>query len=497
MKRKKIAVARLWHEGNSFAPIATRFAEFQRREWAKGDAVVQRYRGTATELGAVVDAIERHQDWQVEFLRIAAAPPGGPMERGLFSSIRDELIADLKAGDWDAVYLSLHGACIAEDENECDLALLRAVRAAIGDRPLAVTFDLHANLSPEVGELADILVGYKTYPHVDMAETAAKTLSLLARRLAGEIEPVVRVVKVGALLTSFKMRTQVGPMAEVEAFCARLEKETGTFDITPFGGFSYGDVPFAGASVAITFPKDKGKAEDIAQRAAEFFKERQARFAVRFPGAAEAIAEALQTKGTVAVLEPADNPLSGGAADTPELLRALLATRFEGRACFAFIADPGVVALAVAAGLGATLKVRLGGRLSSSFGAPIEIDAQVLRITNGRFVNEGPMEKALAVDIGQSVVLRHGQVEIVVTKGNQAANDPGWFQLHGIDLGALRLLCIKAKNHFRAAFGDRFQALVECDTPGPAALDLSLLPFRHLPPGLLEGWRAACAGAIR
>ena len=213
MVRRRLAIARLWHEGNSFAPRCTTQADFEGREWSEGAAVADRYRGSATELGAAVEVVESAAEVDSRFLRIAAAPPGGPLAAGLFDSIAGEIVAALAAERWDGVYLSLHGALIAEEEPQADLALLRRVRAAIGDTPLAVTFDLHANLAPEAGPLVDVLVGYKTYPHVDMAETAHKALALLRRTWAGEIRPCCRIAKAGVLLSSHAMRTEraMGP----------------------------------------------------------------------------------------------------------------------------------------------------------------------------------------------------------------------------------------------------------------------------------------------
>jgi len=212
---RRLAVARLWHEGNSFAPFRTGEAAFRQREWYRGSEVPPHYRGTATELGAVVAFAAARPAWQVTYLRSAAAPPGGPVEQPLYDSLVAEIVAGLAADPWDGVYLSLHGALVAEAEPEGDLALLRRVRAAVGGVPLAVTFDLHANLSPAVGPLVDILVGYKTYPHLDMAETAAKALALLERTLAGELRPHCRVAKAGVILTGDAMRTAAGPMAEL------------------------------------------------------------------------------------------------------------------------------------------------------------------------------------------------------------------------------------------------------------------------------------------
>lgn len=486
--KKRIAIARLWHEGNSFSPMPTTRLDFERREWCTGAAARSFYHGTASELGGAIAFLERYSDWEPHFLRAAAAPPGGPVEQGLLDEIVAEILDGIERhGPWDGVYLSLHGALIGTEDLAPERRLLEAVRARIGHGPLAVTFDLHANLDPAIARSIDIAVGYKTYPHVDMDRAAAKALALLERAMRGEIAPVVRIAKVGAVLPSFNMRTVSGPMAEVEAEAARLERTQGLLDATPFGGFAYGDTPSAGASVVVTADRDAELAERAARELAGFVLARRSGFAVSLPDAEAALTRALSGKwqGLVAVLEPSDNPLSGGAGDTPQLFRALLARRPNVPAVFAFFWDPPLVASAHSAGIGVTLRCSLGGRLMPHYGAPIEVTAKVLKLTDGRFVNRGPMWHGQQAEVGRTALLDVDGIRVIVTEACETPNDPAYFDLHGIDLSAVRLLCVKAKNHFRAAFESICDEIIEVDTPGPAAADLAKLPFARVPPELL------------
>jgi len=181
------------------------------------------------------------------------------------------------------------------------------------------------------------------------------------------------------------------------------------------------------------------------------------------------------------VLDPADNPMSGGIGDTPGLFRALLEMRPPVPTVFAFFWDPDLVARARAVGPGATLSCRLGGRLTPDYGTPVVAEARVVRLTDGRFVNEGPMEQGLPVDLGPTALLDLDGIRVIVTSSCQSPNDRGYFVLHGLDPARAGLVCVKAKNHFRAAFGGTFRRIIDCDTAGPAALDLARLPFRNVP----------------
>ena len=306
-----------------------------------------------------------------------------------------------------------------------------------------------------------------------MYETGWKALELLASTVRGELRPVVAIAKAGAILPSFNMRTAEGPMAEIEALAAA--RAIGRIvDVTPFGGFAYGDTPAAGASVAVTADGDRPAAEAIATQIANEMYRRRERFEVRLPGPEQALRELKRTQKPAAVLEPSDNPLSGGVGDTTGLLRALLAS---GRpAVFAFFWDPALVARCER---GKRVRVALGGRLSASWGPPVALDVEVVSVTHGRFRNAGPMERGLEVNLGRTAVLRTAGLRIIVTESCQAPNDVEYFQLHGVDVGAEKLVCVKAKNHFRAAFGALFDPIVEVDTPGPAMADLAGLPFRY------------------
>ncbi|MBW8270153.1 M81 family metallopeptidase [Caldovatus aquaticus] len=483
-----IAVARLWFEGNSFAPVPTPQSAFESREWTAGPEALARYAGTATELGAVAAFLAARPGWRATVLRCAAAQPGGPMADAAMAAWRAEVEAALQAGRFDGIYLSLHGACVTESDAEADLATLRRIRSLVGRNvPITASFDFHANMAPEAAELLDGASAYRTYPHVDMDRAAMRALALLERAIGGAPRAAGHIAKRPVVLHSFHMRDESGPMAEVWAEAAAAERPP-VLDASLFGGFAWGDSPHAGPA-AMVWAEDAGAARALAERLADSIAARRARFAVTLPGPAAALRQALAAPpGLVALLDPADNPLSGGIADTPGLLRALVEARLEVPAVFAFLHDPATVAAARAAGVGARITRPLGGRLTGMFGPPVVVEAEVERLTDGRFVNEGPMERGAPVDLGATCVLRLGPaLRVICTARKEAAVDPAFFALHGIDLGATRLLANKAKNHFRAAFAGRCSAIVECDCPGPAALDLAALPFRHVPPA----WRQA------
>jgi microcystin degradation protein MlrC len=482
----RIAVARLWFEGNSFTPAPTGMGAFAGREWTSGPEALSRYAGTAVELGAVATFLAAHPDWSAAILRCASAQPGGSMADEVLSTWLGEVIPALRATRFDGVYLSLHGACVTESDPQADLTILRAVRAAVGrDTPVTASFDFHANMAEEAATLLDGASAYRTYPHVDMDVAAARALAILERRIGGAPALHGAVEKRPFVLQSLNMRSAGGPMAEVWALAAELE-EGPVCEAFPFGGFSWGDSPHAGPT-GMAWAADRGAARAAAAHIAEAIEARRDRFAVSLPGPEEALSRILQgPPGLVALLDPADNPFSGGIADTPAMLRVLLENPPPVPAVFAFLHDPAAVQAAIAAGEGGRITRPLAAQVTDAFGPPIPFRGVVERLTEGRFVNEGPMERGSPVDLGPTAVLRAGDLRIIVTTRKEAAVDPAFFALHGIDLAATRLMANKGKNHFRAAFAERCSLILECDCPGPASLDLAALPFRYVP---LE-WRS-------
>ncbi|MEQ8814718.1 MAG: M81 family metallopeptidase [Thalassobaculum sp.] len=496
----RLAVARFSHEGNSFSPVPTGLPEF-RREWYRGQEAEAVYRGTTTEGGGAVAFLDARPEWRGSFLRMTGATPAGPVTRDAYEAIVGEIVADLRDGGpggggpggggpggegWDAVFVSLHGAMLVEGMDCADTETVRRIREAIGpDLPLGVSFDLHANLDPRIAGLVTVAAGFKEHPHTDMAETAGRVLDLLDRTVRGEIRPVGHIAKLDAILPSINMRTAEGPMAELEAFARGLECDPRILDASPFGGFSYGDTAVAGAGAMVFADGDRELARAAAGRLVDEMRRRLDRFYIALPSAEEGIARALRSEvRPVAVIDSGDNPLSGGIADTPEMLRALLAAAPEIACVFAFLADPGLVERCRAAGEGGTVEGTLGGRISRDFGPPVPFAGTVRRLTDGNYVNSGPMMHGLPMSLGPTAMIDVGNVGIIVTTACGSAHDPAFFALHGIDVAATAVLCVKAKNHFRAAFGAICPAMIDIDAPGPAALDIAGFPFRLAPPTL-------------
>ncbi len=487
---KNLAVIRFWYEGNAFSSIEAKQSDFESREWVAGPEARDFYNGTNVEIAALEAFMRDNPDIAVHYIFCTAAYPAGPMEPGLFNTILGHIEKGLSKQHWHGVYLSLHGSTVTPDAAQAETILLRRVRKVAGvDTPIAASFDLHANLNPAIGKLLDIACGYKTYPHIDMQETAAKALKLLGRAMAGEIAPVTTIVPVDFAPTSFNMRSSHAPMAGIIAQAETVEQENGFYDVSAFGGFVYADTKDTGASISIC-ADNAALAE--AQDLASFFRVRAPQFDISLPPAVQTLATVRQAlkqdnlSQPIAIIEPADNIFSGGGADTPGLLAAVLDSGIEAPSLFAFFWDPQIVQQAINTGVGSDMEVKIGGRLTPAFGSPVKLSVQVEKLTDGRFTNLGPMEINLHVDLGPTALLKKDNLYIIVTSKIAPVNDRAYFDLHGLALSDFAIVYVKAKNHFKSAFEGHFNQIIEVETLGPAASDLTAFPFTSLPNRLLR-----------
>ncbi|WP_322883532.1 M81 family metallopeptidase (plasmid) [Sinorhizobium medicae] len=492
----RIGIARLWHEANSFTPTSIGLGHFQEREFAKGGAGAEAFRDTSIETAGAFRWAHKCGA-ELIFSRLAASAPGGPVEQPVLDMIISEIINDPALDMVDGLYLSLHGSCLGTEDLSPEATLASRLRARFPGLPIVASFDMHCIPTPALADALDGATVYRRYPHTDMAETAERALDLLQELIRRGHRGKLTLARLDMVLPSFNMRTdEAGPMTEIEALALDLEAEAAAqglpVSVYPFASFAYADNPETDSGVLVSnlTPGDPNATALTAEFTRSMIEKMRAcapAFRPDLPTAAEFLsARPWQDGRRWAILEPSDNPMSGGAGDTPGLLRAAIRTQLPEGAVFAFFDDPMAVAAARAAGVGARLSLQLGGRIDNRFGAPVCVDGHVEGLTEGRFKNTGPMETGIDVDLGPTAVIRTGPLRIILTSRCYSPNDPQYFHLHGIDPGQLPLLLVKAKNHFRASFGKLFDAFAQVETPGPAMADATKLPFRLIPPKRLR-----------
>lgn len=484
----RIAVGGFLHESHSFAPWPTLFEDFQRPggfpPLVRGEALLPTLRGNANAIGGAIAAADQAGATLVP-LAWCIANPAGPVSASAFERIAALIGAGLsdalEAGPLDGVYLDLHGAAVAVGAPDAEGELLRRVRAIVGEVPVTASLDPHANLTAAMVEHSDALAPYLTYPHVDMPEAGARAMRLLLARI-GRGAPFAKAFRqVGFWLPITSQCTLVEPMAGLME--ERLRLMEGVADVSWCFGFPYADFPDCGAAVA-AYADAQGAADAAAESMVAAVHAREPAFAQPVPEAAEAVAAAMAQvgpDGPVILADTQDNPGGGGHGDTTGLLAELLRQGAAG-AVVCLINDAESAAACHAAGEGAAVALSLGGK---SDGAPLAVQARVLRLTDGAFVLTGPMSRGNPAALGPMALigLEHG-IRVVVVSRKMQAYDQAILRHVGIEPSQVPILALKSSVHFRADFGPIARAVIVAAAPGPVVADPATLVFEHVRAGV-------------
>ncbi|MBA2780089.1 M81 family metallopeptidase [Billgrantia kenyensis] len=480
---RRVAIGCVMHETNSFNRRATRLEDFGTRYLLRGEELWD-LAHTNTEIAGFLDEA-RQQGWQTVPLVAATCAPSGPLAQEAWSELLADLLARLMAAaPVDGVLLGLHGAMMTESEPDAEAVLLESIRNAVGENtPIVATLDMHANVSPRMVAASDALVAYRSYPHVDQFDTGRRGAQLLAERLEGAT--FTSALRQPALLdTAAHGRTSPpGPMNELLAEAEAFEAEPGIACVSLQIGFPWSDFPYAGPSVVVS-----GSDPQRCAAVADFFSRRYEALIhtveLDYPDAKQAVAEAMRApgEGPVVLADFADNPSGGAYGDSPMLLRALVEAKAT-RTVFATLCDECSVARAEALGVGAHGTFTLGGRWAPELTPPMEVEAEVVCLSDGLFTCEGPMWTGTRQSLGPSARLRIGgvdDIDVIVTSRALAVTDRNLLRLFGIEPANVRLLALKSRNHCRAAFAPLAQSYQLVDAGGIASMRLASLPYRQL-----------------
>ncbi len=491
MPRRRVLSAEIAHETNTFSILPTTLESYRSRLYYEGDEIAAAMGGAACEIAAHLDAAERH-GWQLVQPIAARATPSGKTTAAAWAHLSGLVLAACDTGGkpFDGVILALHGAMVTEDADDAEGDLLARLRGRLGPRvPIAITLDLHANVSDAMAEHADIILAYRTYPHIDQYDIAAEAAGLLENAMAGEIEPR-SVVARGPLIEGCNHgQTQSGPMADLlERAAGCVADEAGVLAITVCAGFTPADIPFTGPTITVVGdgPGADARCREIAEDfMAEIWDTRKT-VTVPIYSVEEVIAAATEggaegdKGGPLVIADFSDNPGSGAYGDSVKLLAAMIEARLE-KAALGVIADPRAVAACRAAGEGNPVTLSLGSIVDRAlYGPPLEITATVDHLSDGAYVCDGPMLRGEARSMGPTAVLRIGGVRVVIATHNQQVTDRQVFLSQGIDPAACSVVALKSAHHFRAAFEPLARAVMLADTGSLAARDVTRFPWKKL-----------------
>jgi len=484
----RIAVAGFHHETNCFVAAKTDFAYFtahrDRPPLVRGADVIKWLADTSFALSGFLKAMDRRHE--IVPLVWTSGGAGGLVTADTFERISGELIGRLSAAmPVDAVYLDLHGAMVTEPFEDGEGELLRRVRAAVGERvPVVISLDYHANVTPQMVEMTDGLVGYRTYPHVDRRETgafAAQAMALLIERG----RPSGRALrKLPFLIPLNDQCTMVEPSKSIVA--RSLVAWGDQVTLSYLAGFPPSDLYWCGPAV-ISHAWSQEAADRAADALAREVALREADFAVPMvtpeAGIREAMAIARSASRPVVIADIQDNPGCGATADTTGVLEALVALGAE-RAVLGFLCDEAAAEAAHAAGVGQEIAIALGGRSGPEGVEPFKGTFRVARLGNGTIRTTGAVSGGRDIDLGAMALLTIGGVSVAVTSKRMQALDQAPFRHLGVEPKEQKILVLKSTCHFRAEFEPIAEKVIVVISPGGYLADPALYPYRRLRPGV-------------
>jgi microcystin degradation protein MlrC len=479
----RIALGGITHEANSFSAHVTDMGDFQGRQVLRGDEILENWRSTRTEQAGAMSVLADVADCEVVPTLLARALSGAPMVEQIYAALLEELLSRLEAaGSVDGVLLVLHGAMMSQGTPDATGELLRQVRALVGPAvPVVATLDLHANVTAMMAEEATALIGYQTAPHVDMYEAGQKAAHVLVETLRGHVRPTMSLVRLPMLLPPENSTHLWGPLSEVIGTALALEAageilHAGIYPVQPWM-----DTPDVASSVVVITDNAPASAVAHARKLADSFWVRRRDFVTPLVPPAEAIAVALgRSAGTVVLCDSADATTSGSTGDSTSLLQALLDAAPFDVIALANIVDPEVVEEAIAAGVGATLTVEVGGKVASDLFEAVTFTGSVKTISDGAFVFKGAGMHGVPHHMGATVVLVCGGIHLVVMSRPVSQWDPELYRSLGLEPANARMVQVKSPMAFRAAYEGIFDEVIVVSAPGAANPALTSLPWRQI-----------------
>jgi microcystin degradation protein MlrC len=484
----RIALGGITHEANTFCPHATDLADFRGRQWLRGDEILDNWMATRTEHAGALSVLTRTPDCRVIPTMLARALSGGPLRAEAFRALLDELLERIAAArPVDGVLLVLHGAMMAEGAPDATGEILARVRALVGPEvPVVGTLDLHANVTARMVDQATALIGYHTAPHVDMYETGQKAARVLVETVEGALTPAPALARLPMLLPPENSTHNWGPLAEVIERGRELERErtilhAGVYPVQPWM-----DTEGVASSVVVLTDGDPDLAQACARELAGLFWANRAGFVTELVPPDEAVRRALgRSAGMTILCDSADSTTSGSTGDSTAVLTALLRAAALRSAPVAEtvllnVVDPGAVARAMEAGVGATIAVEVGGALSPRYFQPVPLTAYVKTLSDGTFTFKGPGMRGVPHHMGRTAVLVQGGIHLVVMERGVSQWDPQMYRSLGLEPADARIVQVKSPMAFRAAYEGLYDEVIVVAAPGAANPDLRSLAWERV-----------------
>ncbi len=473
---RKIVVGGFHQETNSFNPNIVG-AAYLAKFTMEGDRILG-MRGLPTPMSAFLAECGARGDKVIPSCFVFAQS-GGRVDHAFFTEACGKICDTVREEKPDAVFLMLHGATQTTEADDGAGLLLEMVRDAAGNALIAASADMHANVTDRMLRCADILCGYRRYPHVDTYETGLRAARLGYRMLEGE-KFYQAYARLPMLRAAGIYNTEEGAVGALMALAARRAEALGIEDYTVYQMQPWLDVSEAG-SLVHAVSGDREAAEQFAREIAEELWRIRGQIVPALYSVEGVIARAKknETGKPYLLVDAADSPNAGATGDNAYVLKKILELAPEMPSAFA-VKDGRAAQEAFRLGVGAEAEFMIGGTYSP-LSEKVSVKARVRSLHDGTFRAQGPMMKGTVHSMGPTAVLQAENCMILLCTDMIGSGDPQVFRSCGIEPLFLKLVNIKACTSFRAAYADIAGEIFETDTPGLSCAGVESLPFRKIP----------------
>lgn len=478
----KIAILSAFHETNTFSTVPTDKKNFTTNTWQFGDEILKTFSGTRTPIGGFIDAI-KSAGHEIIPMFAAHATPAGTVQRKVFDEIRNNFKDELlKNSDLDAVALELHGAHVVEGLEDPEAVLLADIKKIIGNKPIAVVTDFHANMSVDRLNNATVWAGYGTNPHVDTYEAGIRCINHLLHYLEENLKPEFSFVKVPILYPPIGQSTSEEPFIHLVTKAQELKTKHGFQDLIVHGGYSFSDISYAGLSfTALGNPSDKSQREIALKELAELAWSTKENFTQEIfdvTTTLDLIQSSVSKGQRVAVADIADNINGGSAGDSTHVINELI--KINEISSLSTICDPSAVRKLENTKIGEELKLKIGGWSDPIVGIPIEKEATLLWFGDGTYTHEGLMSKGARYSIGKAAVVRIENMDILIQSFAQQPNDLAQFKCAGLSPADYQVIVLKGAAALRANWANQVDHFINASSLGMTDCILERLSYKKL-----------------
>lgn len=478
----RVAILGIGLEAHRWAP-RTCLGDFEAQDLRRGLTLLKWLEDNA--VNQFVPRLRELRDFHPVPLVVAFAESGGPCDHDVFTGFVDEIVEGLcRHSPIDAVYIIGHGAGITTDHDDLDGLYFAAVREVVGPNvPIVVDLDYHANISDRMLANADVIVGYRTNPHVDMAERSRECAEIIHEMLGG-LRPKQAAVRLPLVLPQIAQLTAPGqPCGDLMSYATSLVGDD-VLSVSIFPGFAFSDTSYNGFTVVASSRTSTALASSIATDVAKRTWAVRSHFDRKLTSLDEAVQRALSHRDSPQLIlaDVADNPGGGGRCNTTWLLSALCKAGATQVALGLFY-DPALVRIAQDRGVGDEFHAQFNSEEKNEFSRPFVCRARVANLTDGKLINRHGMLANVPIDLGPSCLLDLGGILVAVTSKRAQIYSPDFFTHFGVNLSEIRCFVVKSRGHFRAGFEGLTTAenILEVDAPGLTTPNLLTVPWAQLP----------------